>query len=238
MEKTNNIENKMGIQKDKTGFSLFSNHSRREFLGSIPVLCGGIAFLQASGHAEAKENTPGIPLVKIPERSIFMSLPESALYGITPDEKVEITLNDVIMVHGFCVGGGTFSFRAAQEAFAILYGDKLPVRHKIQVKTSHHCCQAAALAHITGARKDYGAFHSWGNLILLPVEEKKIIFIDKPSGKTVTLKPLFNPHDTFEPLFKKTKQDPGFAPEVSKVMNEKIDEYLNAPIEKLFIVEG
>ena len=167
-----------------------------------------------------------------------MSLPESALYGITPDEKIEITLNDVIKVHGFCVGGGTFSFRAAQEAFAILYGDKLPVRHKIQVKTSHHCCQAAALAHITGARKDHGAFHSWGNLILLPVEEKKIIFIDKPSGKTVTLKPLFNPHDTFEPLFKKTKKDPGFAPEVSKVMNEKIDEYLNAPIEKLFIVEG
>ncbi|MBN1833488.1 MAG: hypothetical protein JW896_15410 [Deltaproteobacteria bacterium] len=167
-----------------------------------------------------------------------MKLPESALYGITVDDKIEITLAEVIKVHGYCVGGGTFSFRAAQEAFAILYEDKLPIRHQIQVKTSHHCCQAAALAYITGARKDYGAFHSWGNLILIPEEEKKIVFMDKPNSRTVTLRPLFNPHDTFEPLFKKTKKDPGFASEVSKIMNEKIEEYLTAPREKLFVVEG
>lgn len=223
------------MEKDKY---FFSDHSRREFLGAVPLLCGGLALLNVSGHADAKEDKAGVPAVKIPERSIFMKLTESALYGITIDEKIEITLYDVIKVHGFCVGGGTFSFRAAQEAFKLLYGSELPVRHKIKVQTSHHCCQAAALAYITGARRDYGAYHSQGNLILLPVEDKKIVFTDIPGGKSVTLRPLFNPHDTFEPLFKRTKKEPGFAPEVSKVMNEKIDEYLNAPIEKLFIVEG
>ncbi len=226
------------FKKDKSGFSFLSNQSRRKFLGSIPVICGGLSFLKFAGHAEAMGSPAATPLVKIPKRSIFMRLPESALYGITIDDKIEITLADVLKVHGYCVGGGTFSFRAAQEAFAVLYKDSLPVRHRIQVKTSHHCCQAAALAYITGARKDYGAFHSWGNLTLLPEEEKKIVFTDKPSGRSVTLRPLFNPHDTFGPLFSKTKKDPGFAPDVSKVMNEKIEEYLNAPIEKLFIIEG
>ncbi len=235
MDKVNSIEEAKGRKKSKY---FLSDSSRREFLGSVPLLCGGLALLNASGYADAKENKAGVPAVKIPERSIFMKLPESALYGITVDGKIEITLNDVIKVHGYCVGGGAFSFRAAQEAFKLLYGNELPVKHKIKVQTSHHCCQAAALAYITGARRDYGAYHSQGNLILLPVEDKKIIFTDIPSSRSVTLRPLFNPHDTFEPLFKRTKKEPGFAPEVSKVMNEKIDEYLNAPIEKLFIVEG
>ena len=167
-----------------------------------------------------------------------MRHPESGLYGITVNEKIEITLSDVIKVHGFCAGGATFSFRVAQEAFLVLHGGQLPIRHKIQVQTSYHCCQAAVLAYITGARTDYGAFHSHGNLALLPEEEKKIVFTDKPSGRTVTLRPLFNPHDTFRPLFQKTKKDPGFAAQVSSVMNEKIEEYLTAPREKLFIVES
>lgn len=238
MDNRNHSGSNRYIEKVKTGFSFLSNHSRREFISSIPVICGGLTFLQTARHAEAKEGHPETPLVKIPKRSVFMRLPASALYGITGDGKIEISLAEVIKVHGFCVGGGTFSFRAAEEAFKVLYGDKLPVRHKIEVKTSHHCCQAAALAYITGARTDYGAFHSHGNLTLLSEEEKKIIFIDKPSGRTVTLRPLFNPHHTFEPLFKKTNKDPGFAPQVSRVMNEKIEEYLNAPREKLFIVEG
>lgn len=230
--------NRKTITNEKGGFSLFSEHSRRDFLSAVPVICGGLAFLQHAGPADAKERPGGTPLVKIPEESIFMRLPESALYGIARDDIIEITLAEVIKVHGYCVGGGAFSFRAAREAFKILYGEELPVKHRIQVKTSHHCCQAAALAYITGARKDYGAFHSWGNLILLPVEEKKIVFADKSSGRTVVLRTLFNPHDTFEPLFKKTQKDPGFAPEVSKIMNEKIEEYLTAPREKLFVVEG
>ncbi len=221
-------------EEKRSGLSILSNQSRREFIGAASVICGSLAFLQHAGDAQAERGHSTGPLVKIPDRSIFMSLPASALYGITMDDKIEITLAEVIKVHGYCVGGGAFSFRAAQEAFAILYKDSLPVRHQIQVETSHHCCQAAALAYITGARKDYGAFHSWGNLILLPVEDKKIIFTDKPSGRAVTLRPLFNPHDTFEPLFKKTKNDPGFALQVSKVMNEKIEEYLTAPREKLF----
>ena len=178
------------------------------------------------------------PAVKIPKASIFMKCPQCALFGITVDEKIEITLAEVLKVHGFCALGGSFSFRAAKEAFKLLYGSELATRHKIKVQTSHHCCQAAALAYITGARgKDYGALHAQGKLIILPAEDKKIVFTDIPSGKSVTLRPLFNPHTTMAPLLKKAFKDPSFAPEVTKVMNEKIQEYLTAPIEKLFIVE-
>jgi len=179
------------------------------------------------------------PAVKIPNVSIVMKCPQCALFGTTPpDGKIEITLADVLKVHGFCVLGGTFSFRAAKEGLKLLYGSELPIRHQIKVETSHHCCQAAALAYITGARgKDYGAFHAQGKLILLPAEDKKIVFTDIKSGKSITLRPLFNPHNTMSPLLKKAFKDPSFAPEVTKVMNEKIQEYLYAPREKLFIVE-
>lgn len=178
------------------------------------------------------------PAVKIPKASIFMKCPQCALFGITVDEKIEITLAEVLKVHGFCALGGSFSFRAAKEGLKLLYGSELPPRHKIKVQTSHHCCQAAALAYITGARgKDYGALHAQGKLIILPAEDKKIVFTDIPSGKSITLRPLFNPHNTMAPLLKRAFKDPSFAPEVTKVMNEKIQEYLTAPREKLFIVE-
>ena len=178
------------------------------------------------------------PAVKIPKASIFMKCPQCALFGITVDEKIEITLAEVLKVHGFCALGGSFSFRAAKEGLKLLYGSELPTRHKIKVQTSHHCCQAAALAYITGARgKDYGALHAQGKLIILPAEDKKIVFTDIPSGKSITLRPLFNPHNTMAPLLKRAFKDPSFAPEVTKVMNEKIQEYLTAPREKLFIVE-
>jgi len=189
--------------------------------------------------ADAAEHKTGVPAVNIPNVSIVMKCPQCALFGTTPpDGKIEITLAEVLKVHGFCALGGAFQFRVAKEAFKLLYGNELPIRHNIKVETSHHCCQAAALAYITGARgKDYGAFHAQGKLILLPEEDKKIVFTDIPSGKSITLRPLFNPHDTMEPLLKRAFKDPSFAPEVTKVMNEKIHEYLTAPIEKLFIVE-
>ena len=177
--------------------------------------------------------------VKIPNVSIVMKCPQCALFGTTlPDGKMEITLAEALKVHGFCALGGAFSFRAAKEGLKLLYGNELPVRHNIKVETSHACCQAAALAYITGARgKDYGAFHTRGKLIILPPEEKKIVFTDIPSGKSVTLRTLFNPHSTMKPLLQRAFKDHSFAPEVTKVMNEKIHEYLTAPIEKLFIVE-
>jgi hypothetical protein len=43
-----------------------------------------------------------------------------------------------------------------------------------------------------------------------------------------------NPHDTFEPLFKKTMKDPKYAPEVHRALNEKIAEYFSLPAERLF----
>ena len=202
---------------------------------NIVLLITAVAFIVGIAiTAYAEEQA-----VKIPNVSIVMKCPQCALFGTTPpDGKIEITLADVLKVHGFCALGGSFSFRAAKEGLKLLYGNELPIRHNIKVETSHACCQGAALAYITGARgKDYGAFHARGKLIILPPEEKKIVFTDIPSGKSVTLRPLFNPHTTMAPLLKKAFKDPSFAPEVTKVMNEKIQEYLTAPIEKLFIVE-
>ncbi|MEJ2111339.1 MAG: FmdE family protein, partial [Acidobacteriota bacterium] len=130
-----------------------------------------------------------------------------------------------------------FAFRMAQEAFKALYGDQLPVRQNVKVQASHHCCQASALAYITGARSDFGALRSQGDLVLIPEEEEKTVFTDKTRGDTVTLKMHFNPHHIFEPLFKKAMKDPGFALQVHKALNEKIYEYLTAPADTLFTIE-
>jgi formylmethanofuran dehydrogenase subunit E len=188
----------------------------------------------AAGNSLAQSERKTTLPVRIPQAKIRMKSPNSALFGLSTDGIVEITYAEVLKVHGYCGGGAAYAFRMAQEAFRSLYGDQLPIRQAIQVKTSHHCCQADALAYITGARGNYGAFRSQGDLALLPEEDKKTIFIDKPTGKTVTLHMHFNPHHTFEPLFKKAMQDPKYAPEVHKALNEKIAEYLTLPIEKLF----
>lgn len=202
---------------------------------NLVLLITAVAFIVGTAITAYAEE----PAVKVPNVSIVMKCPQCALFGTTlRDGKMEITLAEVLKVHGFCALGGSFQFRAAKEGLKLLYGNELPVRHNIKVETSHACCQAAALAYITGASgKEYGAFHTRNKLIILPPEEKKIVFTDIPSGKSVTLRPLFNPHHTMEPLLKKAFKDHSFAPEVTKVMNEKIHEYLTAPIEKLFIVE-
>ena len=199
--------------------------SRREFIASTALMVAAGNNAQASGKTAP---------VRIPHAVIRMSSPNSALFGITSDPVIEITYAEVLNVHGYCAGGAAFAFRIAQEAFKALYGDGLPVRQGIKVATSHHCCQAGALAHITGARTNYGAFRSQGDLVLLPVEEKKTVFTDKASGRAVTLGMRFNPHDTFEPLFKKAIANPAFAPEVHEALNAKIGEYLTAPAERLF----
>jgi hypothetical protein len=64
---------------------------------------------------------------------------------------------------------------------------------------------------------------------------KKIIFIDKKTGKNVELRPRFNPHDIFAPLFQKVRKDPSFAPQVQKTLNEAVHEYLSAQAETLFL---
>jgi len=224
---------------EQTGIA--ENRDRRKFLEAASLFCGGFA-LSSLGNpntAIAKAATaPGeAPPVRIPQASIRMRCPDSLLMGISLSEIIEISLAEVIKFHGFCAGGGTFAFRAAKEAFAALYGDRLAQRHAIKVHTSHHCCQAGALAYITGARTNFGAYGDQGDLTLIPEEDKKFVFIDKISGKSVTLKPLFNPHQTFAPLFQKVRKDAAFAPEVRKVLNEKIEEYLKAPAEKLFAIE-
>jgi formylmethanofuran dehydrogenase subunit E len=230
------------FSKTKSKSKLIGCCNRRQFIAATAFL-GGSANLLGSGdippaidagnRIESNQPAP----VHVPYASIRMRSPNSALFGITPDEIIEITYAEVLKFHGYCAGGAAFAFRMAQEAFNALYGDQLPVRQDIKVQTSHHCCQAAALAYITGARSDFGAFRSQGDLVLIPEEEKKTIFIDKPSGRIVTLKMHVNPHDTFEPLFKKAMKDPETAPQVHKALNEKTNEYLTAPAETLFALE-
>jgi len=229
------------LSKTKSKSNFFGCCNRRQFLATTAFL-GGSAHLLAAGNSFAQdgkyrvEGGQAAP-VHIPHVSILMRSPNSALFGITKDEVIEITYAEVLKFHGYCGGGAAFAFRMTQEAFKALYGDQLPVRQDIKVQTSHHCCQAAALAYITGARSDYGAFRSQGDLVLIPEEEEKTVFTDKPSGRIVTLKMHLNPHATFEPLFKRAMKDPEFAPQVHKALNEKIHEYLTAPADTLFVIE-
>jgi formylmethanofuran dehydrogenase subunit E len=185
------------------------------------------------GSKDVKDSAP----VMIPDVSIFMRSPDSVLVGISNSDVVEIKLKDVLKFHGYCAGGVAFSFRAAQEAFKILCGTELPVRQSFKVRTSHHCCQAGALAYITGARTDFGAERSTGDMVLIPKELKKIIFIHKKTGKRVILRPLFDPHDTFKPLFRGVKKNHSMASKVQQTLNNAVQEYLNAPTERLFKIE-
>jgi formylmethanofuran dehydrogenase subunit E len=241
MNNRNYRNNMKPFSKTKLKSKLSGCCNRRQFIAATALLSGSANLLatntplikEAENGIEANQSAP----VHIPFAAIRMRSPNSALFGITSDEIIEITYAEVLKFHGYCAGGAAFAFRMAQEAFKALYGDQLPIRQDIKVQTSHHCCQAAALAYITGARSDFGAFRSQGDLVLIPEEEEKTIFTDKPSGRTITLKMHLNPHDTFEPLFKRAMKDPEFAPQVHKALNEKINEYLTAPVETLFTID-
>lgn len=222
--------------------------TRRAFIRNCAAMgAGALAginlFPKNVGSQNTKDSTKiegspqkpqGDPPVRIPDVSIRMRSPDSFLLGVTTSEIIEIRLADVLKFHGYCAGGVAFSFRAAQEAFRILYGDTLPLRQNLKVQTSHHCCQAGALAYITGARTDFGAIPNRGDLVLLPEDMKKIVFIDKKTRKNVELRPRFNPHEIFAPLFQKARKDPSFAPQVQKALSDAVHEYLSAQAEKIF----
>ncbi len=219
---------------------LCSSSNRRDFLKNTAAI--GIVALVSTGMsalpAGAQNSGTGSNLpVSIPDVSILMKSRDSYLVGVTASDVIEIKLADVLKFHGYCAGGVAFAFRAAQEAFKVLYGKELPVRQSIKVQTSHHCCQAGALAYITGARSDFGAERSVGDLVLIPPEAKKIVFIDKKGRGEVTLRPLFNPHDTFRPLFQRVIKEEEFAPKVRQALREAVQEYVNSPVEKLFQIE-
>jgi len=199
--------------------------TRREFFKTTAVLGVGVIAAAALPHPAAVAETPvSNPAVSIPDVSIRMKSRDSYLVGVTAGDIIEIKLADVLKFHGYCAGGVAFAFRAAQEAFKVLYGNELPVRQTIKIQTSHHCCQAGALAYITGARSDFG-------------EEKKIVFIDKKGKGQVTLRPLFNPHDAFKPLFRKVIKEEDFAPKVRQALQQAVHEYVNAPVDRLFQIE-
>jgi len=221
----------IGRQFPESGSGSPGGCSRRRFIAAAAAIGCRLMAADRSFAAPAAEATRP---VRIPHALIRMKSPNLALFGFSPDGIMEITYAEVLKVHGYCGGGAAYAFRMAQEAFKSLYGKQLPVRQAIRVETSHHCCQADALAYITGARTDFGAFRSQGDLVLLPEEDKKTVFTDKATGRSAVLHMHFNPHDTFEPLFKNAMQDAAFAPEVHKALNEKIEEYLTAPAGKLF----
>jgi len=207
------------------------------------ALAGITLFPEIAGSQHTKDSTKseeggkkpqGDPPVRIPDISIRLRSPDSFLVGVTASEIIEIKLAEVLKFHGYCAGGVAFSFRAAQEAFRILYGESLPIRQNFKIQTSHHCCQAGALAYITGARTDFGAVSNRGDLVLLPEDMKKIIFTDKKTAKRVELIPCFNPHDIFAPLFQKVRKDPSFAPQVQKALNDAVQTYIYGPTDSLF----
>ncbi|MDD5203796.1 MAG: FmdE family protein [Desulfobacterales bacterium] len=212
--------------------------TRREFFKKTAAMGVGVLAGAALPHLAAGAETPlSNPPVTIPDVSIRMKSRDSYLVGVTAGDVMEIKLADVLKFHGYCAGGVAFAFRAAQEAFRVLYGKELPVRQSMKVQTSHHCCQAGALAYITGARSDFGAERSVGDLVLIPPEEKKIVFIDKKGKGQVTLRPLFNPHDTFKPLFRRVIKEEDFAPKVRQALQKSVQEYVNGPVENLFQIE-
>lgn len=228
--------------------SLFEPHnclckssSRRELLkGTVAIGMGLIVsgVLTESAFAEVPQNIKSKQApVSIPNVSIFMKSPDAFIVGISISDIIEIKLADVLKFHGYCAGGVAFAFREAQEAFKVLYGNKTPIRQNIKVETAYHCCQAGALAYITGARSDFGAERSVGDLILIPKAKQKIIFTDNKTGDKVTVKPLFDPHDTFKPLFRRVINEPEIAPKVQQALREAVREYTYAPVEKLFTIE-
>jgi hypothetical protein len=218
-----------------------NDRGRREFLKKTVTLGVGViggAMIHEKGlTAETTKAIAGQPPVPIPDVTIFMRSPDAYLVGVSTSEVIEIKLVDVLRFHGYCAGGVAFAFRAAQEAFRVLFGNELPVRQSMKVLTSHHCCQAGALAYITGARSDFGAERSVGDLVLIPKETKKIVFIHKKTGKQVTLRPLFDPHDTFKPMFRRVIDEHDFAPKVQQALRDALQEYINAPVERLFQIE-
>ena len=194
-------------------------------------MCLFLAFvLFGAGKLSADQSGP----VKIPDVSIKLRCPTCALVGISKTGVMKITLAEVVKFHGYCAGGAALSFRAAQEAFKALYGDKLPVRQQFKVYTAFHCCQAGALAYITGARTDFGVPLCTGDLVLIPEDKKSITFVDKKTGKKVVLIPLIDPHKMFVPLFKRVRKDASFAPQVQKKLKETIHHIVSAPADKLF----
>ena len=152
--------------------------TRREFLKKTALGVGlmGGTFVHSWAESAEKQNAePAQAPVPIPDVSIRMRSLDAYLVGVSPSEIIEIKLVDVLKFHGYCAGGVAFAFRAAQEAFKVLYGSELPVRQALKIQTAHHCCQAGALAYITGARTDFGAERSVGDMTLIPKETKKIV---------------------------------------------------------------
>lgn len=195
----------------------------------------------ASKHRQADGSThdsTSVPAVTVPDATIVMRSRSAYLVGVSADDLVEITLADVLKFHGYCAGGVAFAFRAAQEAFRVLYGDEIPVRQGLRVETAYHCCQAGALAFITGARSDFGAERSIGDLVLIPNEEQKMVFTDKETGRSVTLRPHFDPHDIFKPLFRGVAQDESMIDEVRTTLQHAVAAYMSSPVDELFAVES
>ena len=214
---------------------------RRDFIKNTAL--AGIGALVMTGIAsravsESKlPSTNNNPPVQIPDVRIKMRHVDAFLVGVSSSEVIEISLSDVLKFHGYCAAGVTLAFREAQEAFRLLYGDQLPDRQSIKVHTAYHCCQAGVLAYITGARTDFGALVSRGDLILIPEEMKKVVFTDKKTGKSVTLLPQVDPHNIFVPLFRKVRQDNSVAPQVRKLLNDTVQDYIASPPEKLFKIQ-
>jgi hypothetical protein len=126
----------LGAATMATSLALESPSLAQSTTRALRIAEGGKGLKSSS----AKKPAP----VHIPDVSIFVKSPDACLVGVTNKDIMEIKLADVPKFHGYCAGGVAFAFRAVQEAFKVLYGNKVPLRQSLKVQTSHHCCQAGA----------------------------------------------------------------------------------------------
>jgi hypothetical protein len=125
------------------------------------------------------------------------------------------------------------SFRAAQEAFKALYGDRLPAYQGVKVYLGTSVCYADTLAYITGARTDIGSPGVLGDFVLLPKDKKCIMFVDKRTGKKVTINFLINPLKTIKPIKRKALLNKKLLPKFQKMLNKAIHQYIFGPADFL-----
>jgi hypothetical protein len=64
-----------------------------------------------------------------------------------------------------------------------------------------------------------------------------MVFTEKRTARQVTLRPLFDPHDTFKPLFRRVVQERELAPKVQQILRDEIQKYIFGPKEALFQIE-
>ena len=60
---------------------------------------------------------------------------------------------------------------------------------------------------------------------------------EKRAAEEIANRETCEDFDTFKPLFRRVKKEPGFAPKVRQVLHKAVQDYIHAPTETLFRIE-